>query len=467
MKPGTIIASRFEIRSRIRRGGEGQVYRGVDRSSGQPVAIKVLHEEACKSTRFEREVRLLTNFSHPDIVHYIAHGTIGNHRYLVMEWVEGRTLSQMLLEGFTMRESVDLTRRIAVALAAVHTRGMVHRDIKPSNVMFEHDELSQVRLLDFGIVRVVGQQSLTRTGAVVGTPGYMSPEQARGQWDVDARADVFSLGCLLYACLSGRPPFSGQHKLATLTAILFLDPIPLRFYCPEAPPALDALLERMLAKDPADRPADAAEVVRELDALGPLPKTSRRPHKLPGRLPAAIRNALLGEHTETTVSVDSSSSSLGAHTPPVFVLISLESEGTAGDGVQIDRELLDRIERAQAIVAGHGGASSYLMDGLFVAVFSAGLDRTERAARCALEVRRELPDVPIVVGTGGAISTGATLDHLVQTLVEETFRRLAMDAMDDPAIVGIRLGEGIARALIDDFELKRDGSVEYLISSRG
>jgi eukaryotic-like serine/threonine-protein kinase len=224
MKPRTVLASRFEILARVRRGGEGQVYRGLDHVTGQPVAIKILHAEQCKPKRFQREVALLTELEHSGIVRYVAHGTEGQQHYLVMEWVDGQTLSQILLRGLTLQESVDVTRRIADALAVVHVRGMVHRDIKPSNIMFIGGKQEQVKLLDFGIARMVGQQSFTRTGAVVGTPGYMAPEQVRGQWAVDARADVFALGCVLYACMGGHPPFTGQHKLATLASILFLDP---------------------------------------------------------------------------------------------------------------------------------------------------------------------------------------------------------------------------------------------------
>jgi hypothetical protein len=468
MKPRTVLASRFEMLTRIRRGGEGQVYRGLDHVTGEPVAIKILHAEACKPKRFQREVALLTELEHSGIVRYVAHGSEGQQNYLVMEWVDGQTLSQILLRGLTLQESVDVTRRIADALAVVHVRGMVHRDIKPSNVMFVGGKLEQVKLLDFGIARVVGQQSFTRTGAVVGTPGYMAPEQARGQWAVDARADVFALGCLLYACMCGHPPFTGQHKLATLASILFLDPLPVELRCPEAPTALVELVARMMAKDPLARPTSAAVVAAELDALGALPETPRRAHAVQGLSSESLGAGGL-ELTLTTQTVEAAADLHGTE-PPVFVLAALEADATAGArsrGGSFDSELIERIVRAGEIAAGHEGASSYLMDGLFVAVFANGGDRAERAARCALALRRELPHSPMVMGSGGITQSGSGLDRLVETLVEESFHRIAGRPQDELPAGGIRLEDKVAGELTSDFEVLRSGPAEYLVASRG
>jgi hypothetical protein len=468
MKPRTVLASRFEILSRVRRGGEGQVYRGLDHVTGQTVAIKILHAEDCKPKRFQREVALLTELEHSGIVRYVAHGTEGQQHYLVMEWVDGQTLSQILLRGLTLQESVDVTRRIADALAVVHVRGMVHRDIKPSNIMFVGGRLEQVKLLDFGIARVVGQQSFTRTGAVVGTPGYMAPEQARGQWAVDARADVFALGCVLYACMCGHPPFTGQHKLATLASILFLDPLPVALRCPEAPPTLVELVARMMAKDPLMRPSSAAVVAAELDALDALPATPRRPHAAQGPLSGDSHGG--AENTMTTQTVIEAAAELHGTEPPVFVLAALEVDATMrarASGGTVDSELIERIVRAGEIAAGHEGASSYLMDGLFVAVFASGSDRAERAARCALALRRELPHAPMVMGSGGITQSGSGLDRLVETLVEESFQRITGRAQEDLPTGGIRLEDRVADELTGDFEVLRSGPADYLVASRG
>ncbi len=469
MKPRTVLASRFEILARVRRGGEGQVYRGVDHATGQPVAIKILHAEDWKPKRFQREVALLTELEHSGIVRYVAHGNEGQQHYLVMEWVDGQTLSQILMRGLTLQESVDVTRRIADALAVVHVRGMVHRDIKPSNIMFIGGKLEQVKLLDFGIARLVGQQSFTRTGAVVGTPGYMSPEQARGQWAVDARADVFALGCVLYACMCGHPPFTGQHKLATLASILYLDPLPVSLRCPEAPPALVELVSRMMAKDPLMRPTSAAVVAAELDALDALPETPRRPHAALGPLLGESHGASGGEPTMTTQTVEAAGDLHGTE-PPVFVLAALEVDATArarSSGGSVDSELSERIVRAGEITDGHEGAWSYLMDGLFVAVFATGTDRAERGARCALALRRELPHAPMVMGSGGITQAGSGLDRLVETLVEESFQRLAGRAQHEIPSGGIRLEDKVADELTGGFEVLRSGPAEYLVASRG
>jgi hypothetical protein len=464
MKPRTVLASRFELLARVRRGGEGQVFRGRDLLTELPVAIKILHDEAGRLERFEREVLLLTEFTHPGIVRYVAHSTEGQYRYLVMEWVEGKTLSQILQQGLTLQESVDVTRRIAETLAVVHEQGMVHRDIKPSNIMFVGGDFEQVKLLDFGIARLVGQQSFTRTGMVVGTPGYMAPEQVRGHRDVDATADVFALGCVLYACMCGQPPFTSQHKLATLASILFLDPIPIVQRCPEAPAALIALVEHMLAKKPSDRPANAGVVARELAAIGPLPESPRRAQMHQGNA-AGDRH---GGHTWTTRTFDIG---VGANPPepPVFVLVAIDGDATEKDpitGATRDGELIERIARADELAAEHEGASSHLMDGLFVAVFAHASDRAARAARCALALRREFPHVPMVMGSGSITSSGSMLDRMMETLVEESFRRVADDAGEEPPATGIRLEDKLADELTGTFEILRSGPADYLLGSR-
>jgi eukaryotic-like serine/threonine-protein kinase len=464
MKPRTVLAHRFELLARVRRGGEGQVFRGRDLLTEQPVAIKILHEEAGTLERFEREVLLLTEFTHPGIVRYVAHSTEGQHRYLVMEWVEGKTLSQILQQGLTLQESVDVTRRIAEALGVVHEQGMVHRDIKPSNIMFVGGNFEQVKLLDFGIARIVGQQSFTRTGMVVGTPGYMAPEQVRGQRDVDASADVFALGCVLYACMCGQPPFTSQHKLATLASILFLDPIPIVQRCPEAPAALVALVAHMLAKEPSARPADAEVVVRELTALGTLPESPRRAQAAHGPGKAEPHGAPTWTTRTYELAVDTS----GAQ-PPVFVLAAIDGDATERDpvtGATRDGELLERITRAEEIAAEHEGASSHLMDGLFVAVFAGTPDRAARAARCALALRRELPHVPMVMGSGSITSSGSMLDRMMETLVEESFQRVAGNADEELPATGIRLEDKLADELTGTFEILHSGTAEYLVASR-
>ncbi len=464
MRPGTVIASRFEILSRVRRGGEGQVFRGRDLTTGLEVAIKLLHEDVFKSPRFEREVELLSQLGHPGVVRYVAHGTLDGRYYLVMEWVKGQPLTRMLRYGLTMRQSVDVVHRIAETLAAVHLRGVVHRDIKPANIMFENGRFDRVRLLDFGIARRVGQPGLTRTGAIVGTPGYMSPEQARGDWDVDARTDVFALGCVLYHCLCGRAPFSSRHLLATLSAILFLEPVAIEVLCPEAPAPLGALIRRMLAKDRLARPADASVVAAELSALSPLPLDSqRRPSQ------SELEDGET-ENLETPTTQTYTEAADHEHAP-LFILVALsprlrEVSAGAGDSDQDSPARADFVVRAHREVERHRGLSSLLNDGTFVAIVSGDdhlTEQYERAARCALGLRELIPDAPVVLGAGDAVASGSSLDRLVQALVEETFRDLTRDPNADVGRKPIRLGDGVAQVLGDEFELERGDAISYLI----
>jgi serine/threonine protein kinase len=205
-----------------------------------------------------------------------------------MEWLEGEDLSDRLdVAGLTVGESIALAFHAADGLAAAHARGVIHRDVKPSNLFLVQKDAARVKVLDFGIARYedaeppLSMRGVTRPGEVVGTAGYMSPEQASGKRDIDARADVFSLGCVLYECLAGQPAFSADHMIGVVAKLLYQDAAPLRFLRPELPMALDALLGRMLARDRELRPHDAGSVARELFAFqslrGPAPARTSSP----------------------------------------------------------------------------------------------------------------------------------------------------------------------------------------------
>src|SRR5215472_208191 len=289
MQPGDIVAERFEIERRAGSGGMGVVYRARGRVTGSSVALKLVHGQSQEPTeRFTREGRLLAGLRHPGIVRYVAHGaTTDGHLYLAMEWLEGEDLARRLgRSGLTIAESVRVVSHAAQALSEAHEQGIVHRDLKPSNLFLENGELDRVRILDFGVARL-GEDAhrVTITGEMVGTPSYMAPEQARGGKVVDARADVFALGCVLFACLTGRRAFAGDNLVAVLAKILF-EPTPrVSERRPDVPPALDDLVARMMAKERADRPADARAVLAELAVLGTLDDTrhavvSERPDAL-------------------------------------------------------------------------------------------------------------------------------------------------------------------------------------------
>ncbi|XXY46071.1 serine/threonine-protein kinase [Sorangium sp. So ce269] len=265
-----VVADRFEIDTMLGEGGMGVVFEAWDREARRSVALKLLRDvDEATSARFDREAEALAALSHPGIVGYVAHGTTAlGERYLAMERLVGVTLAARLAEGpLGVRDAARVGHGVAAALAAAHEKGLVHRDIKPSNIFLENGSVERVKLLDFGLARGKDAPAVTGAGSLVGTPSYMAPEQVRGAGSPDARTDLFALGAVLFECLTGRAPFTGADTEAVLVKILVERPPAVRELRPLAPPALEALVARMLSKDPAGRPASAAEVARELAAL--------------------------------------------------------------------------------------------------------------------------------------------------------------------------------------------------------
>ncbi|WP_424184712.1 protein kinase domain-containing protein [Actinokineospora sp. G85] len=236
-------------------GGMGKVYRAFDTRHNRFVALKVMRQEFAAHpglrARFEREARLLKQVDHPNVVRINSVGEIEGRLYLDMELVQGRDLADILRAGpLPVPRAVALIGQVAAALTAVHEVKLVHRDVKPGNIaVTEVGGGDHVRLLDFGIARsITATSALTKTGMLIGTPLYLAPELIQNQ-DVTSRADVYALGCVLYECLVGRPPFTGQD-MAVLQAHCFADPPVLSRHLPSAPPALDAVILGALAKEP-------------------------------------------------------------------------------------------------------------------------------------------------------------------------------------------------------------------------
>ncbi len=264
--PPTI--GRYRVEARVGAGGMGVVYRARD--DERTVAIKLLdaplaHERA----RFGREARLLREVVHPHVVAYLEHGvTPEDVDYLVMEWLEGRDLGRRL-QGSGPLPIPDALRTVLAAargLGAVHRAGIVHRDVKPSNLFLVGDAIDAVRVVDFGVSRALSSAThLTVSGAVVGTPSYVAPEQLRGL--ADTRADVYGLGAVLFECLTGRPPFVGEHVAAILSAVVS-EPAPsVATFRLDVPTEVDLLVARMLAKSPDDRPHDMEAVATSVASL--------------------------------------------------------------------------------------------------------------------------------------------------------------------------------------------------------
>jgi serine/threonine-protein kinase len=254
-------------------GGMGVVYRAVDEKLGRPVAIKFLHAErsadAQARARFLREARAASTLDHPNIGTVYEIGESDGAPYIVMALYEGETLRARLSRGtIPDGEALAITRQLAAALAAAHAAGIVHRDLKPANVMLLSD--GQLKLLDFGLAKLVSsdESSLTREGAILGTLAYMAPEQLRASSDVDARADLWALGALIYEMLSGQPPFGIGPAANVIGRILSADPAPLGA---PAPAWLAAIALRLLSKDPSDRLATAQAVTEQLAREEPPP----------------------------------------------------------------------------------------------------------------------------------------------------------------------------------------------------
>jgi eukaryotic-like serine/threonine-protein kinase len=284
LRPGDVIGARFCVERQLAAGGMGTVYKAIDKQTGKTVAVKLFDvKTATDVQRAYRESQLLAQLRHPAIVAHVADGiTDAGRLYLAMEWVSGVTVYERLdRQRYKITEVLALGRQIAHALAVAHDAGIVHRDVKPSNVLLRGEEPDDAVLIDFGIARVNGGDvKLTVTGYAIGTPGYMAPEQARGLRELTPAADVFSLGCVLYECLTGRPPFIGDSIAATMAKIVFSDAEPIRTHRPDTPEALAALVHRMMRRDVEQRLPDGRAVVAELDAIDPEPTPLPPPPKL-------------------------------------------------------------------------------------------------------------------------------------------------------------------------------------------
>lgn len=268
----------YKIRSRLGRGGMGAVYEAEESGTGRLVAVKTLAAHLGDDTglrrRFTAEIETLKALRHPGIVQLLAFGEEDGVPYFAMELVPGKSLEQELRSGrlFNWRETVALALEVVRALKSAHDHGVVHRDLKPANLLLVDTPTDgiTVKLADFGIARLFGDASQTLAGTVVGTAEFMAPEQAAGK-AVDHRADLYALGLVMFAMLTGRPPFHGPDVTAVLERQRRESPPRVATRVPTVPPDLDQLIARLLAKDPAHRPANALAVGRVLAAIAAAP----------------------------------------------------------------------------------------------------------------------------------------------------------------------------------------------------
>ena len=263
----------YTLREEIGRGGMGIVYRAEQRSLGREVAMKVILRGALASdtdiARFRSEAEAAARLEHPGIVRIFEVGEEEGHMYFTMPLVQGRTLSDLIADGpLPNREASRLVRDVARAIQYAHERGVVHRDLKPANVLVDRENRAHVT--DFGLAKRVyddGAANLTATGAILGTPSYMAPEQAAGgRGEVGPAADVYSLGALLYALVTGRPPFQGPSPVDTVLMVLEQDPVPPKLLNPRVNRDLEMVVLRCLQKPLELRYASAGELANDLQA---------------------------------------------------------------------------------------------------------------------------------------------------------------------------------------------------------
>jgi eukaryotic-like serine/threonine-protein kinase len=445
LESGDLVDARFEVEFCAGVGGMGRVYRCRDATSGRSVALKVMAAVgAANRERFAREVRLLSELKHPGIVRYVAHGVLSDGEpYLVMEWVDGEALSGRICgEPLSVREAIALARRLCDAVGEAHARGIVHRDLKPANIILEGEKLEAPKVLDFGLARSIDTtHAITRTGGIVGTPAYMAPEQAKRTEELDARVDVFALGCVLFECLAGYAAFRGPSVVAVLCKVLLEEPPWLTDVRKDVPEPLAELVASMLAKNPADRPQDARAVREALDGLSgeEQQKSSSRPSI--GIDEQRYLSVILAGRTKAG-SVAEPPTSLG--TPRLLV-------GMRKAIGLYDAELSHLIDSTVMLtLRGRGTAA----------------DRAARAARCALSVRDLMPQVPVVLATGRAMvksrqPVGEVIDEAALLLQH------AADAAPSEDDGGPLFVDAVSASLLDArFELRQHGERMELLSYR-
>lgn len=430
--PESVGEGRFLVGPVVADGATSIVHRGQDRATGQPVAIKVLRESldaVIDRRRFEREARVLAAIDDPHVVRHVAHGDDGFDRpWLAMEWLEGSDLR-------AYHDEHPLSAPLAVAmvcealegLSALHAQGGVHRDVKPTNffVIEGEDKRPFVEVIDLGFARRPDDEQLTHVGLRVGTPAYMSPEQAVGEEDVGPASDIYSTGVVLFELLTGEKPFEGKAPLAVLARIVLEEPRRLRKLWPDAPQALDDLVHAALSKRPEDRPPSAGAMVEALRAIEVPLMAEGEPRRRRSAEPTPAR----AERRIVTTLFAALPKGMGAGT----------------------------LVAAEAVARRHGARTHRLIGRRMVAVFGSERSRGDEAARAAtagLVLQASQPTLRLAIATGFALAADAGVSGAV---IERGAGQLAR------AAGGIRLDAYSIRLLADLFVVEEQPKGEGLL----
>ncbi|MGK4005420.1 protein kinase [Sorangium sp. So ce1036] len=428
---------RFMIEARSRSGGMGDIFKGTDQTTGAPVAIKMLRASASpqERARFAREIAILADLRHPNIVQYIAHGTwLDGRPFFAMEWLDGEDLGQRQRRApLGMRDSVEVVRRSAAAMAAIHARGVIHRDLKLSNIFLVRGKGTAIKLIDFGVVKLaVPDDYPTERGTIIGTPHFMSPEQARGE-PVDARADVYSLGSVLFRLVTGRNVFETEHAIALLGRLVLEDPPRAQQIRFDVPEALDEVITRAIARDREARYENGGELARALARVGELgndpPATERSA--------SAVRRAVLEIRAAppSSQSPERPQARLATSERRVVACVLFELGGGP---------LRPEVDAALREVLGDDARLEPLLSGTMVAVLGVERSRGDeamRAARAALTVARSTPGARVSVAVGHAVRgrenlAGEAIERAAQQLESAVPGAVRIDAHATSALEG-------------------------------
>ncbi len=437
MLPEVSDSERFAVEGRVGGGGMGDIYKAVDRLTNEVVAIKLLRGTASghEQARFAREIAILADLRHPNIVQYVGHGTWPDGRmYFAMEWLDGEDLGQRQRRApLGMRDAVEIVRRSAAAMAAVHARGVVHRDLKLSNIFLVRGRGTAIKLIDFGVVKpAVPDEYPTERGAIIGTPHFMAPEQARGE-PIDARADVYSLGAVLFRLLTGRNVFETDHIVALLGRLVLEDPpapSAVRF---DVPAQLDEVVSRSIARSRDERFDNGGDLARALARVGALnndPPGTDRSASAVRKAPDPKRTTITG-----TGSGPTQTPRPGASERRVVACVLWDLGGAP---------LPESVEAAVRQVLGDDSRLEPLAGGRLVTVLGVERSRGDealRAARAGLVVTQALPGARAAVAAGHAIKgrdnlAGEALERAARQIERAAPGSVRVDASTQSAIAG-------------------------------